>query len=212
VIEIVRPARSVVPPDMSTRWIAVIALAAGCGTASEPARPSPSPATSAPACEPPFRELAPGCDGPEVVRCTPGAPPPSIGVWCGCMGVTLLSASAGPPPGERYRAQGSCSTTGWELAVMYLDPQGDQPRTTVTLRHGASGETREVGTYPGHCAPSPTTTATLACWYAGAGTELYLDRRGAEVVVSKVDLAEQIAPSPKHEVLRVPAGSSTIGG
>lgn len=98
-----------------------------------------------------------------------------------------------------------------EIPPSSLDAGDAPPRGTYTLHVEGNGggfePTVSLGELSGTCsvdpaAPARGVVAGLRCWWAGAGDELQVLRRGASLVVQRRATSEESAPSPWRDVGR----------
>jgi hypothetical protein len=92
-----------------------------------------------------------------------------------------------------------------------IDAGADGPRGRYTLHVEGSGAVFEptvvLGDLMGTCsveeaAPARQVVAGLRCWWAGAGDEFQVIRRGASLLVQQRSVSEESAPSPWRDVGR----------
>jgi hypothetical protein len=123
---------------------------------------------------------------------------------CGGASSEQASTTAEPARPERVAVALRFEDAGVDVAT-------DTPHTRVVLavirESDGRTETHEVGVVSGACnyvAPSAAALAAGSCWWAGSGDNFELARRGAELVVSRVQVDEELtAPLAPEPVLRV---------
>lgn len=134
---------------------------------------------------------------------------------CTTLSLMVLVASCGgaaPPMATTSAPPGPSRPERIAVALRFedagLDASTDTPHTRVVLavirESDGRTETHQVDLLDGACnyvAPTADALAACSCWWAGAGANFDIVRRGRDVAVRRIVLDEMVDASPPPETV-----------